>query len=299
MESRIEALKNSTENWEPLRSYFNPEQAFRRNNFINCSYDPSDDGNNENQFFANQLDVGPSSTCFPTSVNNCLARTSFDRDTPFGTTAADVGTGCFPETSVLDDPNIVSAGFGGNAGGNWLQKKYNLKAYRGRKVLVRFHISPFGLALVMVTERGLAGLAFADAGREREALADMTARWPNAARPGSSSHSRTPAGRSVSAMKARGRSQPNCGPDSRSGKRIPTIPEPGRTAHGYCGSHWRTRAPKSSTDTEPLYRERCSPAVTRQVPGCSAPKFGARCRNEAPSRYCRFPDTDPSASSAD
>ncbi|MFN7965454.1 MAG: S8 family serine peptidase [Acidobacteriota bacterium] len=137
-------LKNSTENWEPLRSYFNPEQAFRRNNFINCSYDPSDDGNNENQFFANQLDVGPSSTCFPTSVNNCLARTSFDRDTPFGTTAADVGTGCFPETSVLDDPNIVSAGFGGNAGGNWLQKKYNLKAYRGRKVLVRFHISPFG-----------------------------------------------------------------------------------------------------------------------------------------------------------
>jgi AraC family transcriptional regulator of adaptative response/methylated-DNA-[protein]-cysteine methyltransferase len=53
---------------------------------------------------------------------------------------------------------------------------------RGAGITMRygFHISPFGLALVMVTDRGLAGLAFADAGKEREALADMTARWPNA-----------------------------------------------------------------------------------------------------------------------
>jgi AraC family transcriptional regulator of adaptative response/methylated-DNA-[protein]-cysteine methyltransferase len=43
-----------------------------------------------------------------------------------------------------------------------------------------FHPSPFGTALVMVTERGLAGLAFADAGEERPALADMTRRWPSA-----------------------------------------------------------------------------------------------------------------------
>lgn len=43
-----------------------------------------------------------------------------------------------------------------------------------------FHPSPFGLALVMVTERGLAGLAFADPGEERAALADMRSRWPRA-----------------------------------------------------------------------------------------------------------------------
>jgi hypothetical protein len=135
-------LKNNTENWEPLRSYFNPEQAFRRNNFINCSYDPSDDGNNENQFFQNQLDVGPSSTCFPQSVNNCLGRTAVDRDTPFGTVFADVGTGCYPETNVLDDPNLSFLGSRG--GGRWIQKKYNLEEWRGRRVLVRFHISPFG-----------------------------------------------------------------------------------------------------------------------------------------------------------
>lgn len=40
--------------------------------------------------------------------------------------------------------------------------------------------SPFGSALVMATDRGLAGLAFADPGTEAATFADMTARWPRA-----------------------------------------------------------------------------------------------------------------------
>jgi AraC family transcriptional regulator of adaptative response/methylated-DNA-[protein]-cysteine methyltransferase len=54
---------------------------------------------------------------------------------------------------------------------------------RGAGLTIRygFHLSPFGVAVVMVTERGLAGLAFCDAGGERAALDDMTRRWPNAA----------------------------------------------------------------------------------------------------------------------
>ncbi|HEU4659643.1 MAG TPA: methylated-DNA--[protein]-cysteine S-methyltransferase [Pseudolabrys sp.] len=43
-----------------------------------------------------------------------------------------------------------------------------------------FHPSPFGTALVMMTPRGLAGLALADAGKERAALKDMRSRWPRA-----------------------------------------------------------------------------------------------------------------------
>jgi AraC family transcriptional regulator of adaptative response/methylated-DNA-[protein]-cysteine methyltransferase len=43
-----------------------------------------------------------------------------------------------------------------------------------------FHPSPFGHALVMATERGLAGLAFADEGEEEAVLGDMTRRWPRA-----------------------------------------------------------------------------------------------------------------------
>jgi AraC family transcriptional regulator, regulatory protein of adaptative response / methylated-DNA-[protein]-cysteine methyltransferase len=43
-----------------------------------------------------------------------------------------------------------------------------------------FHPCPFGTALVMTTQRGLAGLAFADAGEEPAMLADMKGRWPRA-----------------------------------------------------------------------------------------------------------------------
>jgi AraC family transcriptional regulator of adaptative response/methylated-DNA-[protein]-cysteine methyltransferase len=50
----------------------------------------------------------------------------------------------------------------------------------GLTISFGFHPSPFGMALVMATPRGLAGLAFADAGEERAALADMKARWARA-----------------------------------------------------------------------------------------------------------------------
>jgi len=44
-----------------------------------------------------------------------------------------------------------------------------------------FHPSPFGTAVVIGSDRGLAGLAFADPGDEQAALADMLRRWPRAA----------------------------------------------------------------------------------------------------------------------
>ncbi|MEZ5926297.1 MAG: bifunctional helix-turn-helix domain-containing protein/methylated-DNA--[protein]-cysteine S-methyltransferase [Hyphomicrobiaceae bacterium] len=54
---------------------------------------------------------------------------------------------------------------------------------RGAGLVIRygFHPSPFGLALLMTTDRGLCGLAFADDEDGQEAaLADMTRRWPAA-----------------------------------------------------------------------------------------------------------------------
>jgi AraC family transcriptional regulator of adaptative response/methylated-DNA-[protein]-cysteine methyltransferase len=50
----------------------------------------------------------------------------------------------------------------------------------GLTIRFGFHPSPFGSALVMATDRGLAGLAFADPGGERAALTDMKRRWPKA-----------------------------------------------------------------------------------------------------------------------
>jgi AraC family transcriptional regulator, regulatory protein of adaptative response / methylated-DNA-[protein]-cysteine methyltransferase len=53
---------------------------------------------------------------------------------------------------------------------------------RGGALTIRygFHPSPFGLALIMTTDRGICGLAFASEGSEDAALQDMTRRWPAA-----------------------------------------------------------------------------------------------------------------------
>jgi AraC family transcriptional regulator, regulatory protein of adaptative response / methylated-DNA-[protein]-cysteine methyltransferase len=53
-------------------------------------------------------------------------------------------------------------------------------AGEGLTLTYGFHPCPFGTALVMTTPRGLAGLALADAGKEKAALRDMRARWPKA-----------------------------------------------------------------------------------------------------------------------
>jgi AraC family transcriptional regulator of adaptative response/methylated-DNA-[protein]-cysteine methyltransferase len=50
----------------------------------------------------------------------------------------------------------------------------------GLTIRYGFHPSLFGTALVMTTDRGLCGLAFADFGQERAALEDMRRRWPRA-----------------------------------------------------------------------------------------------------------------------
>jgi len=54
------------------------------------------------------------------------------------------------------------------AGGSGLTMRYG------------FHPSPFGEAILIATERGLAGLGFVDDGDRAAALADMTRRWPKA-----------------------------------------------------------------------------------------------------------------------
>ena len=50
----------------------------------------------------------------------------------------------------------------------------------GLAIAYGFHPSPFGTAVVMATERGLCGLAFADDGDEETVLADMKAHWRQA-----------------------------------------------------------------------------------------------------------------------
>jgi AraC family transcriptional regulator of adaptative response/methylated-DNA-[protein]-cysteine methyltransferase len=58
--------------------------------------------------------------------------------------------------------------------GEWKTGGEGLTVYYG------FHPAMFGTALVMATERGLCGLAFADPGEEKAAITDMRSRWPRA-----------------------------------------------------------------------------------------------------------------------
>jgi AraC family transcriptional regulator, regulatory protein of adaptative response / methylated-DNA-[protein]-cysteine methyltransferase len=58
--------------------------------------------------------------------------------------------------------------------GEWKTGGEGLTVYYG------FHPALFGTALVMATDRGLCGLAFADPGEEKTAIADMRSRWPRA-----------------------------------------------------------------------------------------------------------------------
>jgi AraC family transcriptional regulator of adaptative response/methylated-DNA-[protein]-cysteine methyltransferase len=52
---------------------------------------------------------------------------------------------------------------------------------KGLTLRFGFHDCPFGRALIMITDQGLAGLAFADDGQEKDTLIDMQSRWPGAA----------------------------------------------------------------------------------------------------------------------
>ena len=53
---------------------------------------------------------------------------------------------------------------------------------RGRGLTIRygFHDCPFGKVLLMMTELGICGLAFADEGQEEASFNDMRSRWPEA-----------------------------------------------------------------------------------------------------------------------
>jgi len=51
----------------------------------------------------------------------------------------------------------------------------------GLKMVYGFHLSPFGLALIMATDRGVSGVAFANSDHDRDAVfEDMRSRWPKA-----------------------------------------------------------------------------------------------------------------------
>ena len=87
--------------------------------------------------------------------------------------------------SVLDSAHAVGLSGGGRLHDlflTWEAMTPGDHARGGEGLVIRhgWFDSPFGPALVMATDRGICGLGFADTADDREALEDMTRRWPKA-----------------------------------------------------------------------------------------------------------------------
>ena len=90
---------SGSEKWEPLRAWYSPETSYRINNFINCMYDPTDDGNTEIALLPEFRHDGPSSTCAPERRRH-LRRPDPERRSRTGSSPSSSATACFPETGV-------------------------------------------------------------------------------------------------------------------------------------------------------------------------------------------------------
>jgi hypothetical protein len=109
--------------WIKLEPYQNVYTTVNASNIFNCTFDPADDGNTEDDFFdPSDPDrrFGPSSTCDPELTYSFVGETS----NPFD--AANVG--------LVDGPGLLGAwGIG-----TWIESKFDLGRFRGRSVRLRY-----------------------------------------------------------------------------------------------------------------------------------------------------------------
>jgi hypothetical protein len=119
--------------WVTLEPYFNPYDSDVEFFITNCTFDPVDDGNTEDDFF-DPADpdrrYGPSSTCYP-QRGFAWTGDTFD---PFD---GDLGR-------AMDGPGLP-----GSLGvGTWVESRVNLQRFRGRRIRLRWlstHIKVGGI----------------------------------------------------------------------------------------------------------------------------------------------------------
>jgi hypothetical protein len=137
--------------WVKIAAFQNGYDTQAGDNFFNCMFDPIDDGNQEDDFFdptdpnrgINGQLGGPSSTCFPEFTYSCIGDTTMvtsgdvTTDLPFS-----IANACNADTV---NTSTVQAGDnpirGGNPISTWVQSRYDLTQYRGRRVRLRYLVS--------------------------------------------------------------------------------------------------------------------------------------------------------------
>jgi hypothetical protein len=116
----------ATGTWRKIHPYENVYDMQGDDHFTNCTFDPTDDGNTEDDYFdptdpARRL--GPSSTCGPEFV--------------FASLGSTIWNAAFDPTDIHhagDGPGLSGA----RGPGTWVQSKFDLSRYRGRRIRLRF-----------------------------------------------------------------------------------------------------------------------------------------------------------------
>lgn len=131
----VEAQALNSTTWRKLSPFENVYDVQGTEFYSNCMFDPVDDGNDEDSLFdpADPRNrpfrrLGPSSTCYPEFVFAFLG----DTDAPFN--AANIG-------HASDGPGLQ----GSLGPGTWVESKFDLSAFRGRSIRVRFLFTSLGI----------------------------------------------------------------------------------------------------------------------------------------------------------
>jgi hypothetical protein len=111
--------------WERLEPYWNRYDLFGTDDYSNCTFDPVDDGNNEDSYYDPSdpnRHLGPSSTCMDQRVFSRAGDTDY-RNTADPTKIALAGDGPGLQGAI----NV----------GTWVRPAFNLQKYAGRRIKIR------------------------------------------------------------------------------------------------------------------------------------------------------------------
>ncbi len=134
----VQVLPSGSATWRTLQPFLNVYDAQGTDDFSNCTFDPIDDGNDEDSYFdpsdPNRY-YGPSSTCMPAFAFSYLG----DTDEPFA--LANTGR-------ASDGPGLA----GSLGPGTWVESTFDLSEYRGRSVQIRFVFTSIKVSDLMTAE---------------------------------------------------------------------------------------------------------------------------------------------------
>ncbi len=129
--------------WRKIYPYENVYDVEGQDQFSNCTFDPTDDGSTEDDFFDPtdpQRRYGPSSTCSPEFVFSHLGATFW--------------SATFSATDIQHSSD--GPGLQGTLGpGTWVQSKFDLARYRGRRIRLRFLVTTIEIANAITMQQGL------------------------------------------------------------------------------------------------------------------------------------------------